>query len=87
MAGAAQYAVRAGRSNYAGSAGIVVGVACVYWMRVPHRDVGNMNAVLGIGEEYRIYRYLAGGCGSEHTSPLPDFGTLSGVLQWLSLPG
>ena len=46
-----------------------------------------MNAVLGIGEEYRIYRYLAGGCGSEHTSPLPDFGTLSGVLQWLSLPG
>ena len=53
-----------------------------------HRqDVGNMNAVLGIGEEYRIYRYLAGGCGSEHTSPLPDFGTLSGVLQWLSLPG
>ena len=33
--------------------------------------VVNMNAVLGIGEEYRIYRYLAGGCGSEHTSPLP----------------
>ena len=33
--------------------------------------VVNMNAVLGIGEEYCIYRYLAGGCGSEHTSPLP----------------
>ena len=27
--------------------------------------VVNMNAVLGIGEEYRIYRYLAGGCGPE----------------------
>ena len=32
--------------------------------------VVNMNAVLGIGEEYRIYRYLAGGTSDKHKATL-----------------
>ena len=32
-----------------------------FWVCSGYVYVVNMNAVLGIGEDYRIYRYLAGG--------------------------